>query len=133
MRGLQSRAERRELAEEWRAIPGHDGYEVSDLGRVRSIDRHVTCPPGKLGVQRRFYRGKVLKLSPSGNGYLHVTLGKKNHEGVDVHQLVLLAFVGPPPDGHEGDHRNRNRHNNELTNLRYRLSHDNRSDGARRR
>ena len=120
------------IRETWKPIPGFDGYEASDLGRVRSIDRHVLCPPGKLGIQRRFYRGRVLKLSPSGNGYLHVTLGKKNRNGADVHALVLLAFVGPPPEGQEGDHRDRKKHNNKLTNLRYRPSGENRSDGARR-
>ena len=51
----------RKPPEQWRAVPGYEGiYEVSTLGRVRSMDR-VTFrlqPDGCLGPSR--YRGKML-------------------------------------------------------------------------
>jgi hypothetical protein len=118
------------VAEIWKPILDHDGYEVSNLGRVRSLDRFINCPPSVLGPSRRLRRGRILKLSMSGNGYLHVSLGRSFN--VDVHTLVLRAFVGPPPDGFEGDHRNTVRRNNRLTNLRYWPIGKNRSEGAKR-
>lgn len=45
------------MIEEWRPIEGYEGlYEVSNLGRVKSIDRYVIDSLG----HRRFYKGKVL-------------------------------------------------------------------------
>lgn len=45
--------------EKWRAIPEHEHYEVSNIGRVRSVDRTImkACGPCKL-------RGKILSQFP---------------------------------------------------------------------
>lgn len=90
-------------AEEWRPVVGYeDLYEVSDLGRVRSVDRDV--PQGANRTQH--WPGKLLKLSPSPScgprqgRYLEVYLsrgGKKRT--VRVHHLVLEAFIAPPATG----------------------------------
>lgn len=108
--------------ERWAPIPGYADYEVSDQGRVRSLDRVVPYVDGRM----RRCRGRLLKLSPNNdNGpHLVVALGHdKQFKGHLVHRLVLLAFVGPCPDGMEGCHNNGDSLDNRLTNLRW----DNRS------
>lgn len=104
--------------EVWRCVPDRNGYEVSDLGNVRSIDRIKTVMVnGK--VQRRKYKGKVLKPAVyAKSGHLSLPLGKYTN-GIPVHQLVLLAFVGPCPKGQEVLHINGDPKDNRLSNLRY--------------
>jgi hypothetical protein len=111
---------------EWREIPGIPDYEVSDAGDVRSVDRVVTYRNGK----RCAYPGKV--LSPSwvgpGNGYAVLALGRAN-PNQRVHRLVLLAFVGPPPEGKpNGLHRNGDSRDNRLENLYWGDDSDNVQD-----
>lgn len=108
-------------SEIWKAIPGFKGYEASDRGRVRSIDRVIMVNLHGRGILfpvRR--RGQILKPQWSGEGNksrLHVALGKGNQLG--VHQVVMLAFVGPPPIGMEVAHNNGKPDDNRLSNLRY--------------
>lgn len=104
-------------AEEWRAIPGYEGiYEVSDYGRVRSLDRIVLRSNGHCRLQR----GRLLRLMDDGRGYRAVTLSRGGRtETGRVHRLVLLAFVGAPEYGQEGCHGNGDRADNRLANLRW--------------
>lgn len=108
--------------EEWRDIPGWDElYQVSNLGRVRSLDRVVNYSDGRV----RHFKGKILKSRyiPESKYRLPyervdlVSQGKK--ETTYVHRLVMLAFVGPCPEGMEIDHTDNNPKNNQLVNLRY--------------
>lgn len=100
--------------EVWKPIPGCEGeYEVSDQGRVRSLDRHVE---GMLGMRR----GRVLKpqwAGPRGKQYRQVTL-RDGHQ-LKVHLLVLTVFAGPRPDGLQGCHTNGDKSDNRLINLRW--------------
>lgn len=90
--------------ETWRPVPGALGYEVSDRGRVRSFRGATREKPFRL-----------LKLSRRKDGYLAVGLPMSG--SLAVHRLVLLAFRGPAPDGHEGAHLDGTRDNNTLANL----------------
>jgi hypothetical protein len=93
-------------AEEWRSIPGYAGqYEVSNLGRVRSllVWRGVTPP-------------RLLHAATNGAGYAVVHLGGGTQY---VHSLVAEAFLGPRPVGHEVRHLDGSRTHNVLTNLAY--------------
>lgn len=101
----------------WKPIPGFEGYEVSDLGRVRSLDREIAIDHrgrGRLWIRR--YRGKLLAPVDDGR-YLAVHLGSRKQ--MRVHQLVMLAFVGEPPPGTEVAHNNGRGTNCKLLNLRY--------------
>ena len=117
-------------SERWRDIPRWEGlYQVSDQGRVRSLDRIV---PGRSGPTR--YKGKVLKAALTGNGkgYPWVSLvmtGAGRKENWYVHDLVLLTFVGSKPPGLEVCHENAVKTDARLRNLRY----DTRSANARDR
>lgn len=95
-------------------IPEHPGYEVSDLGGVRSLDR--TLPTG--GGYAKFYAGRTLKQQTHSRGYKVLLLGSRNGPHL-VHRLVLAAFVGPCPDGMEVRHLDGDPANNSLGNLAY--------------
>lgn len=111
----------REVLEDWRPIPGHPGYESSDHGRVRSIDRLI--PDG------RRLRGRVLKLFKA-NAYLYVSLGKSAKRG--VHRVVALAFFGLPPSSkHEAAHWDGNTLNNRASNIRWATRAENEQDKRR--
>lgn len=106
------------MSEKWRPIPGWDEfYEVSGLGRVRTIERRAWCPRG-AGFWRTV-PAKVLKPLPA-RGYYRVALCRDGRrEWRLVHHLVLLAFVGPRPDGLEACHYDDDPANNNLGNLRW--------------
>lgn len=83
------------MSETWRPIPGFEGsYEVSDLGRVRSLDRTST-QMGRWGflvhVRRR---GQTLRPGIASHGYSTVSLSGASY---CLHELVLHAFKGPRP------------------------------------
>jgi hypothetical protein len=101
------------VSERWAPVPGwEDRYEVSDLGRVRSL-----VYANQWGVFRR--KTPRLRRQNIVGGYAFVHLKRDSDElwPALVHRLVLLAFVGDPPAGHEGGHRNGNRRDNRLANL----------------
>lgn len=95
--------------EQWRPVVGHEGrYEVSDLGRVRSLQSARGTPwhDGPMLMEPRKHTG----------GYLRVGLRRKD---AFVHALVLEAFVGPRPPGMQAAHLDGTRTNNALANLRW--------------
>lgn len=116
-------------SEEWRDIPGHEGaYEVSDCGRVRSLDRIITT---KAGVRKQ-YQGRVLALNVSPSGHLNVRLGRLGRaKTLRVHRLVLEAFVGPALEGQECCHNDGDPANNNLGNLRWDTKSENALDSVR--
>jgi hypothetical protein len=85
--------------ERWLPIVGYEGhYEVSNHGRVRSLDRWALMGPKK--TTPKLLRGKVLQPVLQSTGYFTVTLhrqGQRNQQG--IHRLVALSFIGPPPAG----------------------------------
>lgn len=108
--------------EEWRAVPGFPGYEVSSTGRVRSLNRLDTDGRQCVGVVLRPYtnnRGYVM-VRPSRDGKPRTTA---------VHVLVALAFIGPRPAWpHHVAHGDGNRTNNSPSNLRYATPAENEAD-----
>ncbi|MFL0172399.1 NUMOD4 motif-containing HNH endonuclease [Mycobacterium sp. SMC-13] len=101
--------------EEWRPVVGYEGrYEVSDQGRVRSLDRVTVRSDGRATR----YKGTMLKPSTARTpDYPVVALG--GGASARVHNLVLEAFVGPRPPGMAACHGDGNHHNNTLGNLRW--------------
>lgn len=107
------------MTEVWKDIPGFEGmYQVSDHGRVRSLDRVVECNgPVKGRYPSRKY-GRVLRPGPMSSGHVSVMLGRAAGSYC-AHVLVLLAFKGPCPEGLEVRHLNGVPNDNRLDNLEY--------------
>jgi len=104
------------MAEVWKPIPGIEGYDVSDHGRVRSYWRVVKGrPPGKQWDLAETPQ-RIMSTNRKSGGYpITIINGQVRH----VHRLVMEAFVGPLPDGLQTCHNDGNRKNNHLSNLRY--------------
>ncbi len=103
--------------ERWKQVVGFEGlYEVSDNGRVRTV---------KTG---RIKKPTVDKID--GRHFLLLWRDNKCY-GTRVSRLVLLAFRGPPPSGHEGCHNDGNNDNNRLSNLRWDTPSENQRDRAK--
>lgn len=113
--------------EEWRPVVGHEGsYEVSNLGRVRSLDRMIYFPDGR---KRRSY-GRILKpWSSKKCGHLKISLGSKTR--YLVHVLVLESFIGPRPSGLVACHNNGIGSDNRIENLRWDTYRENNLDLTR--
>lgn len=99
--------------ERWRAVPEwEEVYEVSDLGRVRSLDR--------VTHDGKHVHGRVIKPFVMPSGHLRVGLRCNGvNRTLKVHRLVLLAFIGPGAPGTEVLHRDGHPANNALANLRW--------------
>jgi hypothetical protein len=104
------------IIEEWKPVVGYEGwYEVSDQGRVRSVERVV--PNGKGGTKRM--KAKMMTCTGrASQRYLFVSLCKNNKpQRLLVHRLVLEAFIGPCPEGMETLHGEGGSYDNRLANL----------------
>lgn len=104
------------ISEIWKDIPSYEGvYQVSNLGRVKSLDRVVF----NNGTQRNL-TGRFLKIVIDSLGYALVHLSKngisKNHK---VHRLVLESFELNPENKLQVNHINGIKSNNYLTNLEW--------------
>lgn len=105
-------------AEEWRALPGYEGYEVSNFGRVRSYKK---------------YKRPVILRQKQKDGYRFVCLVGRDGTSPyrPVHHLVLETFVGPRPTGMETRHLNDVGIDNRLENLRWGTKTENQADRER--
>lgn len=105
------------MTEEWREIEGYEGlYQVSNLGRVRSLDRVVMKSNGVLLL----VKGRILKLRPDTNGYIRACLSKDAVEIChSVHRLVAMAFIDNPLNLLEVNHKDENKKNNSVDNLEW--------------
>lgn len=102
--------------ERWLPVVGYEGYyEVSDLGRVRSLDRRIV----RRGAPA-FLRGRVLRQTTVDHGRATVSLCRDGQRDLSrVSTLVLRAFIGAPPAGFEGCHNDGDPANNHIGNLRW--------------
>lgn len=102
------------MQESWKQIPGFDGYEVSDLGRVRSF--WIMGCRARIGDIPRIMH---LTLNRRDNRFkVNLRFAPKKWRTRFVHRLVWLAFCGETPEGLELDHIDNNSLNDALTNLR---------------
>lgn len=105
-------------AEIWKAVPGfEDLYEVSDHGRVRSLDREVVSRSRWGGTVIKQLRGRILRPGKNPNGYLFVFLGAGNIRL--VHRLVAQAFLPNPEQRPTVNHINGKRDDARLANLEW--------------
>ena len=105
------------MAEIWKSIDGYEGYyEVSNIGRVRSLDRYVTTSNGRIHHRK----GKIKVQTLNDDGYCTVKLSKYGKDiRIGVHILVGKAFVPGYFDGAEINHIDCVRTNNNSDNLEW--------------
>lgn len=104
------------LNEIWRPIKGYEGlYEVSNLGRVRSLDRWCSHRRGK-----QLKKGKILLGGKDYDGYRLVLLYKEGkRKTFKVHRLVAEAFIPNPNNLPQVNHKDENKLNNSVDNLEW--------------
>lgn len=117
------------MTEEWRPVLGWEGlYEVSNQGRVRSVNRVAKSRPGVT----RAIKGKVLRPRVSKGGYLVVWLyDDGNRREQPTSRLVCAAWHGPCPPGMECRHLDDDKSNNTPANLRWGTRSENAYDKVR--
>lgn len=101
------------MKEIWKDIEGYEGiYQVSNTGKVRSLDRKVWNYTKK---------GRILKMHNNGHGYYNVSLHskEKNEKHVYIHILVAKAFIPNPNNYEQVNHKDFNKLNNCVDNLEW--------------
>jgi hypothetical protein len=122
--------------ERWLPVVGYEGYyEVSDLGRVRSLDRWIEAR-NRWGTTTRYFKpGRVLRPGVDkdpAHAYEHVILCANGTQTLrHVHHLVLETFVGPRPAGLVACHGPAGNRDNSLQNLRWDSMSENQHDRVR--
>lgn len=104
------------MEEEWKDIEGYEGlYQISNLGRVKSLERIVErIGKGKILVNER------IRNVTNCRGYLQVKLFKnKKYRMFFVHRLVAQAFIPNPNNYPEVNHKDENKENNRVDNLEW--------------
>ena len=109
------------MEEIWKEIPGYDGvYKISNFGRLISL---------KSG------REKFLKFGIA-NGYYQFNLRKDGgFKKVFIHRLVAFSFIENPENYPQVNHKDENKHNNNVSNLewctaKYNMNYGNRTKNA---
>lgn len=117
------------MKEVWKNISGYEGlYEVSSLGRVRSLPHKVY---NKL-IGEYISKEKILKQGSLVRGYKGVGLYKNGKEKTQkVHRLVAEAFIPNPNNYPEVNHKNEDTSDNRVTNLEWCTSKYNSNYGTR--
>jgi hypothetical protein len=99
--------------EVWKPVVGHEGYEVSDLGRIAVI---------KNGE-------RFIRKPNSGTHYLSISFKKRQEDRTqtskNIHVVVAEAFIGPRPSGMVVRHIDGNRYNNAASNVCYGTPNEN--------
>ncbi len=103
--------------EVWKPIEGYEGlYEVSNLGRVKSLEKLIERPAGNNFIRSEF----VMKTWAKDAGYPTVSLTKDKKRKLHmVHRLVAEAFIPNPDNKEEVNHKDYNKKNNNVSNLEW--------------
>lgn len=112
-------------AEIWQPVPNYIGYEVSDFGRIRSLDRMVVRKNGAF--QKR--SGSIMTPSTDSSGYFQIKLTNDTgiRTAISLHRIVALVFVpnSNPELLVEVNHENGIKKDNYFRNLKWVTSPDN--------
>ena len=112
----------------WKDIEGYEGlYQVSNLGRVKSLGRYINNNGGLY-----FRKEKIMKVCKDKKGYNVCGLSKNNNpKTLKVHRLVASAFIPNPNNLPQVNHRNEDKTDNRVDNLEWCDNDYNRNYGTR--
>lgn len=101
----------------WKDIPEFEGlYQVSNLGRVKSLKRTIITSNGKKVT----YKPKYLSILEHYKGYLYTRIQYKNNQkSFYIHRLVAQAFIPNPNNLPEVNHIDGDKTNNCVENLEW--------------
>lgn len=104
------------MEEIWKDIIGYEGlYQISSLGRVRSLDKTIITKHG----HKRTFKGQIIKPNISA-GYYSVNLHHKGKaKTIRIHRLLAIAFLEGYKPGLVVNHKDENPLNNDLSNLEW--------------
>ena len=107
--------------ENWRPVKGYEGvYEVSDLGRIRSLPRTRSYIDRWNGKTTAKVGGRIMRPQKDSNGYRHVILSKGGeHNQVLIHRIVAEAFCEKPAGKNYVNHKDEDKANNKASNLEW--------------
>ena len=116
--------------EEWVDYRGL--YQVSNLGRLRSLDRYVRGF-NHSHEHRKLIKGIIVKTRPNRNGYILAHLGKEGkHRDYSLHRLVYFSFNPDEDTSMQVNHIDEDISNCALSNLNLMTAKDNSNYGTRR-
>lgn len=110
------------MREIWKDIPDYEGlYQVSNLGRVKSLERYVKHLSGSM----KLLKERILVIIKNG-GYYRVTLSKNNiKKAKTIHRLIGESFIPNPNNLPFINHIDGNKLNNSVENLEWCTSQEN--------
>lgn len=111
--------------EVWKNINGYEGlYQVSNLGRIKSLRRFKSDHSKKVLVKERFLLGHTRR--PNTNDYLNVVLSKNGEcKRYAIHRLVAQEFIDNPNGKPQVNHIDGNKQNNRADNLEWCTNQEN--------
>lgn len=121
------------MAPEWREIPGYPGYEASDDGRVRSVERVQPNPSPSSRGGVRVLKERVLRPAVdkrTGRVKHRLCIDGVMHSAF-THALVCAAFHGPRLEGAQTRHLNGDHTDNRAANLAWGTPRENAADTVR--
>lgn len=97
-----------EKVEIWKDIPDYPNYQVSNYGRIKSLN------------YKRSGKEKILKPQPNNKGYLRIALSKNGNSTLFfVHRLVASVFLKNDNNLPIINHKDENPSNNHVDNLEW--------------
>lgn len=95
-------------------------YQISNMGRVRSLDHEVLQKHKGGGYAKRIYKGRIMTPTQNGMGRMQVMLHKNGKYGnIIVHRTVAKYFVPNPNEYNIVNHKNANPRDNRAANLEW--------------
>ena len=122
------------MEEIWRDVKGYEGlYQVSNLGRVKSLERFIKTRKNKNGMNGYIHKQESIRIPTKDyKGYLRLNLCKEGKQKpFKVHRLVAQAFIPNPNNLPQVNHKDENKENNCITNLEWCTNEYNHNYGTR--